>query len=351
MRYPVGNGTREDFERNWYSADAWNKWRGSYFHGGEDINLRTGGDSDLGQPIYAISDGVVTSVHEHRTNFGKHLHIKHDGPWGVVYSHYAHCDSISVKAGDAVVEGQKIATLGKTGTNWAHLHFEIKLQPIGVDSVAKTKEDLKKWTDPFAFINKWMGESMPGEIYDVEGVGEVEIPVNKNQLLEIDKFLQQERQRLVDERQKKDDLQSQLDVYKSEYEKEVKDYKARIASSDEAAKEYKSRYKEYVAKLANKLGTTQDEPAQMAELTRLIVVEDELAKLEKERDFYKDEYDVAVEAISRLKQAIKDLETQLKTAKGLHHATDDELLKEYLSRKIDSYKEIIQKLTNILRKS
>lgn len=126
------------------------------YHSGEDYNGPIPGSSDLGTPLKAIADGVVTSVHIHTTGFGKHLHYKIDGPWGTRWCHYAHCDTIKVKEGDIVKEGQIIATLGNTGTSTgAHLHFEIKNQPTGTDGVAKTLTALKKWESPTGFIERW----------------------------------------------------------------------------------------------------------------------------------------------------------------------------------------------------
>lgn len=156
MRLPVN-----EYDK-WYIATQFGEKVDYGYHEAVDLNLKTGGDTDLGQPLYAIADGEVTSVHNHTAipTFGNHVHIKHDGPWGTVYSHYAHCFSIAVKVGDKVSEGQEIAKVGKSGTTAAHSHFAIKLQPTGIDAVAHTKEELKKWTDPIAFINKYQGVSM-----------------------------------------------------------------------------------------------------------------------------------------------------------------------------------------------
>lgn len=151
MRLPIENIDK------WYNAQVFGNKTSYGFHEGIDLNLKTGGDTDLGQPLFAIANGEVTSVHSHsgKPTFGNHLHIKHTGPWGEVYSHYAHCKDILCKAGDKVTEGQTIATVGKTGTDFAHLHFAIKLQPTGIDGIAKTQDDLSKWTDPLPFIQKW----------------------------------------------------------------------------------------------------------------------------------------------------------------------------------------------------
>lgn len=155
MKLPVN-----DFDK-WYDAQGFGVKTTYGYHDGSDLNLKTGGDSDLGQPLVSIANGEVTSVHNHTGSptFGNHIHIKHIGPWGEVYSHYAHCREIYPKVGDKVTEGQVIATVGKSGTGFAHLHFAIKLQPTGIDGIAKTLDDLKMWTDPIPFIKKWENQT------------------------------------------------------------------------------------------------------------------------------------------------------------------------------------------------
>jgi len=151
MRYPVN-----DYPK-WYIAQGYGAKTAYGYHDGDDLNLKTGGNTDLGQALFAIADGEVTSVHDHTTGFGKHVHINHRGPWGEVWSHYAHCNEIFVSVGDRVKEGQMIATLGNTGNSMTtHCHFAIKLAPTGIDGVAKTLDDLKKWTSAIAFVERWM---------------------------------------------------------------------------------------------------------------------------------------------------------------------------------------------------
>lgn len=154
MRYPVNEWSK------WYNAQSFGAQTNYGYHDGEDLNLKTGGNTDLGQPILCVAAGQVTSVHNHtgQNTFGNHVHVQHDGAWGTVYSHYAHCQTISVQVGQIVSEGQQIATVGKSGTTLAHLHFAIKLQPTGIDGIARTKTELLKWTDPIVFIQKWAKE-------------------------------------------------------------------------------------------------------------------------------------------------------------------------------------------------
>lgn len=177
MRLPVND------EDKWYIAQGFGAKTGYGYHEALDYNLKTGGDSDLGQPLVCIANGEVTSIHSHtgKPTFGNHIHILHKGAWGEVYSHYAHCRDIYPKVGDKVTEGQVIATVGKSGTDFAHLHFAIKLQPTGIDGIAKTKEDLHKWTDPIPFIQKWetQEDNMPDYLktllqeYNLQNEGDV----------------------------------------------------------------------------------------------------------------------------------------------------------------------------------
>jgi len=172
MRYPVGNtGSKEEFNRDWYIAQGFGNPTSYGFHEGLDINLRTGGDTDLNKELKAIAKGIVTYYHyasHPTTNFGRHLVYEIVGAWGRRWVHYAHCtDQDFVNIVKEVSEGQIVARLGKSGTTAAHLHMSIfKVNPKdltnGIDSIAKTKEQLDAWwEDPITFINKWIGVPTP----------------------------------------------------------------------------------------------------------------------------------------------------------------------------------------------
>jgi murein DD-endopeptidase MepM/ murein hydrolase activator NlpD len=75
-----------------------------------------------GTPIEASADGeVVFAGWSH--GYGKTVLIKHqDG----VFTRYAHADKLMVSRGDTVQSGQKVATVGATGSaTGPHLHFEV----------------------------------------------------------------------------------------------------------------------------------------------------------------------------------------------------------------------------------
>jgi murein DD-endopeptidase MepM/ murein hydrolase activator NlpD len=160
MIYPTNH-----FKEDWYSAQKFGNPTNYGFHEGEDLNLKTGGDTDLGQEIKAIANGRVIYYHyssHPTTNFGRHLVYKIDGGWGTRWVHCAHLlDQDFTKEVKDVSEGQIIARLGKSGTPYAHLHFAIyKVDPVsvgGIDNIANTQEELNRvWEDPIAFIEKWM---------------------------------------------------------------------------------------------------------------------------------------------------------------------------------------------------
>jgi len=177
MIYPVGNGTKEDFEKNWYVADYFGSDRGTYLHNGYDINLKTGGNTDLGFPLNAISGGKLAYYHygSHPSKgYGRHNVIRIEGPWGVRWVHYAHNHSDGF-LGDVkeVSSGEMVAKIGNSGTDWAHCHFAIfKVDPKtlrnGIDTVAKNVTELNNWwCDPLDFIEEWLNyeEDKEDEFY------------------------------------------------------------------------------------------------------------------------------------------------------------------------------------------
>lgn len=169
MRFPVGNGSKEDFERNWYVAQAFKAPTNYGYHEGADLNLRTGGDTDLNQEIKAIAKGKLVYYHFNshpNSNFGRHLVYRIDGPWGSRWVHKAHCgeQDFMAKVQD-INEGQIVARVGKSGTPYAHLHWAIfKVDPVafGIDNVANNLTELNQyWEDPIAFVNTWMSQPTP----------------------------------------------------------------------------------------------------------------------------------------------------------------------------------------------
>lgn len=83
-----------------------------------------------GQDVIASAAGRVVYSGNGLPRYGNLLIIKHND---VYLSAYAHNQSLLVKEGDSVQAGQKIATLGRTGTQRDQLHFEIRRNGQPVD--------------------------------------------------------------------------------------------------------------------------------------------------------------------------------------------------------------------------
>ncbi len=99
--------------------------RASDFHKGLDLSAPTG------TPVYAAADGVVTFAGRYPISqsvawwrFGNVVTIRHAERFITIY---AHCDTVAVRSGQSVKQGDVIATVGSTGwsTN-SHLHYEVR---------------------------------------------------------------------------------------------------------------------------------------------------------------------------------------------------------------------------------
>ena len=124
-------------------------------HLGDDWNAVTGGNTDLGDPIYSIANGQVVYAQEAGPGWGKVIRIIHhhpDLPRQYVESLYAHCDSIQVKKGQSVKKGDLIGTIGNAdGIYYAHLHLEIR-DSIGMPIGGGYNPNTAGYVDPTAFI-------------------------------------------------------------------------------------------------------------------------------------------------------------------------------------------------------
>lgn len=86
----------------------------------DGINIR----APRGTPVRAAENGVVAYAGNEIRGFGNLLLIKHSGGYVTAY---AHNDALLVRRGQRVQRGQKISTVGATGTVAnPQLHFEIR---------------------------------------------------------------------------------------------------------------------------------------------------------------------------------------------------------------------------------
>jgi len=95
------------------------------FHRGMDLA------APMGTSIFASADGVVTFAGRYPISqsinwwrFGNVVVVKHADRFITIY---AHCDTVKVKEGQPVAQGEAIATVGSSGwsTN-SHLHYEVR---------------------------------------------------------------------------------------------------------------------------------------------------------------------------------------------------------------------------------
>ena len=83
-----------------------------------------------GQPIVAAAAGQVVYQGGGLRGYGQLIIVKHNADF---LSAYAHCDTIYVKEGNVIKQGQKIALMGNSGANQVMLHFEIRYRGAPVD--------------------------------------------------------------------------------------------------------------------------------------------------------------------------------------------------------------------------
>ena len=94
------------------------------FHEGIDF------PADSGTPIIAAASGKVVAAEWH-AQYGRMIEIDHGNG---LLTRYAHTSRMLVKAGDLVVRGQEVGTVGSTGRSTGpHLHFEVRLNGVPQD--------------------------------------------------------------------------------------------------------------------------------------------------------------------------------------------------------------------------
>lgn len=121
---PDGNG--------YYKAQSF----GENKHLGEDWNGNGGGNTDLGDPVYACANGYVFFSENIKGGWGNVIRIVHSlDSITQMESLYAHLNTMEVDSGTVVKKGKKIGTIGTAnGKYLAHLHFEMRYKvnlPIG----------------------------------------------------------------------------------------------------------------------------------------------------------------------------------------------------------------------------
>jgi len=158
----------------WYVATTFCEHYSLGIHPGEDWNGRGGGNTDLGQPVYAAGAGKVIHAGDAAAPWGGVVVLEH-----LVYDNhrkrrlqtvYVHLDRIDVQQGDLVARRQQVGTIGRDadGLYLAHLHFEIRTD-TGLSPtywpIADNKDEAwvrDHYEDPTAFISTHRQLPVPG---------------------------------------------------------------------------------------------------------------------------------------------------------------------------------------------
>jgi murein DD-endopeptidase MepM/ murein hydrolase activator NlpD len=106
--------------RGWLSS--WYGWRSDPFSGTRVFHNGIYIGVDSGTSVRAAMDGSVTET-GYNSSFGNYIILYHHAGWE---SLYGHLQTISVKVGQRVAAGQRIAYSGNTGySTGPHLHFSV----------------------------------------------------------------------------------------------------------------------------------------------------------------------------------------------------------------------------------
>lgn len=142
--FPVG----PPHAKGYYNAQKF----GQNNHLGDDWNGVGGGNSDFGDTVYAVANGVCSHASNYFGGWGKVARIQHSDGFQNTESLYAHFSEMWVHVGDTIARGQAIGTIGNAeGIYLAHLHLEIRNQwnrELGAGYSAQAEGYL----DPTAYI-------------------------------------------------------------------------------------------------------------------------------------------------------------------------------------------------------
>lgn len=144
------------------------------WHPGEDWNGKGGGDTDLGDPVFAVAHGLVLTAQYYPSSWGNVVLVRHDLPDGSnVWSQYAHLDAMHVTAGEVVLRGQQVGTLGKgapTANMKAHLHFEIRLTDLRADNWSPMVRDKAQVLASYAAPKDFIAARRPGQMAATDAI-------------------------------------------------------------------------------------------------------------------------------------------------------------------------------------
>jgi murein DD-endopeptidase MepM/ murein hydrolase activator NlpD len=137
---------------SWYDAQDF----GENDHLGEDWNANSGGNTDCGEPVYAVADGMITFAQDAGPGWGNVVIIEHQLASGEkIESLYGHMQDI-MRAEGSVKKRDQIGTVGNAnGRYLCHLHFEMRTAdcPMWNEPGAGYSSEHSGWVDPSDFID------------------------------------------------------------------------------------------------------------------------------------------------------------------------------------------------------
>lgn len=102
--------------------------RGTQIHNTQGVYIA----ATAGSPVKAAAAGKVMYAGNGLRGYGNMLIVNHDADF---LSVYAHNQTLLVKEGAQVKQGQTIATMGSTGSDAVHLYFELRYDGKAVDAL------------------------------------------------------------------------------------------------------------------------------------------------------------------------------------------------------------------------
>lgn len=128
-------------------------FKSSRGHLGEDWNNAS--REDMGDPVFAASNGVVSYADYAGSGWGNVLIIAHRLPNGqFIETLYGHLEKMRAFQGMKITRGENIGTIGDAdGAYWPHLHFEIR-NDINLSVGPGYSRNTNGYLDPTRFINQ-----------------------------------------------------------------------------------------------------------------------------------------------------------------------------------------------------
>jgi murein DD-endopeptidase MepM/ murein hydrolase activator NlpD len=190
--FPIGNSDGEGIYTDkatgkqhdgWYVATRFAEEYNLGIHPGEDWNGTGGGDTDLGQDVYAVANGrVIFAAHCGRL-WGNVIIIEHtfyeNHEKRKIRSLYAHLLEIKVQKGQDVRRRQLIAAIGQDPDKLfkAHLHLELRLD----ETLSPTY-----WPSSDGKDVAWVGEHYAAPTEFINNHRQLFVPQQESMLILVD---------------------------------------------------------------------------------------------------------------------------------------------------------------------